>query len=92
MKDARELLAEKELELARVKKDLEALRIVAPLLRDEEDCVREAAERKQTSTVMPSLVQAEAVLDSPHAFSSRSSRWRDAAKRLFPVRRHSSAQ
>ena len=44
MKTIQEMLAERELELARVKKDLETLRIVAPLLRDEEDRVGEHAE------------------------------------------------
>jgi hypothetical protein len=87
----------KETELVEVKKELEALRIVAPLLRDEgdeEDGVSEAAEPTRTVTVMPSFVQAEAVLDSPHASSSGSSRWREAAKRFFPlasIRRRSEA-
>lgn len=93
MKNVHEVLVQKEIELARVEKDLEALRIVAPLLRDEEDWVSEAAEPTRTVTVMQhSLVQAEAVIDSPPASSSRRGRWREAAKRLFPgtsIRRHS---
>lgn len=42
------MLAQKELELARVGKELESLRIVAPLLRDEEDRVGESAEAGPT--------------------------------------------
>jgi len=38
------MLAHKELELARVGQELESLRIVASLLRDEEDRVGESAE------------------------------------------------
>jgi hypothetical protein len=52
MKNLQELLAQKELELARVEKEVEALRIVAPLLRDEEDSVSEAAEPTRTAAVM----------------------------------------
>ena len=64
-----EVLLQKELELVKVKKELEALRIVAPLLRDEEDWVREA---QPTLTVTgPSLVKAGAVIDSPPASSSQ---------------------
>jgi len=68
IKNVQEVLLKKELELARVKKELEALRIVAPLLRDEEDWVRETA--KPTLTVTgQSLIEAEAVIDSPPASS-----------------------
>jgi len=37
MKSAYELLLQKELDLAKVKKEVEALRVVGPLLQDEED-------------------------------------------------------
>ena len=60
MRDVQEVLLQKELELAKVKTELEALRIVAKLLRDEEDWVRESA--KPTLTVNgQSLIEAEAV-------------------------------
>jgi len=52
MKDVHEMLVQKEIELARVEKELEALRIVAPLLRDEEDWDSEAAEPTRTVTAM----------------------------------------
>ena len=55
-----QVLGQKECELAKVKKEVEALRIVATLLRDEEDWVRETA--KPTLTVTgQSLIEAEAV-------------------------------
>lgn len=44
MKTVHEILAQRELELASAMRELEALRIVAPLLRDEEDRVGEPAE------------------------------------------------
>ena len=60
MRDVQEVLLQKELELAKVKTELEALRMVAKLLRDEEDWVRESA--KPTLTVNgQSLIEAEAV-------------------------------
>ena len=43
IKNVQEVLVQKEFELAKVKKELEALRIVSTLLRDEEDWVRETA-------------------------------------------------
>jgi hypothetical protein len=62
MKTVQKLLAQKELELARVQKELEALRIVAPLLRDWGDCVSEVVEPTRTAAVMqPEAVQAETV-------------------------------
>ena len=60
MRNVQEVLLQKELELAKVKKELEALRIVAKLLRDEEDWVREAAQPSLTVTGQ-SLIEAEAV-------------------------------
>jgi len=43
MKNVHEVLLQKQIELARVKRDLDALRIVAPLLSDAEDRISEAA-------------------------------------------------
>lgn len=71
---------QKELELAKAKKELDALRIVVLLLRDEEDWVRETAVPTLTVTGQ-SLIEAETVtrsgsvnagfeLDSPPASSS----------------------
>lgn len=58
-----EMLVQKELDLARVEKELEALRIVASLLREEEDWVSEAATPiRNVSVVLRSAVQGEAVI------------------------------
>jgi hypothetical protein len=54
------VLLQKELELAKVKKELEALRIVAELLRDDGDWIRETARPTLTVTGQ-SLIKAEAV-------------------------------
>jgi hypothetical protein len=68
IKNVQEVLVQKELELAKVKKELEALRIVARLLRHEEDWVRWVSRPTLTATGA-SLVEAEAVIDSPPASS-----------------------
>jgi hypothetical protein len=80
IKNVQEVLVQKELELAKAKKELDALRIVVLLLRDEEDWVRETAVPTLTVTGQ-SLIEAETVtrsgsvnagfeLDSPPASSS----------------------
>jgi hypothetical protein len=62
MKNVHEVLVQKQSELARAAKKLEALRIVAPLLRDEEDCLSKVAEPTRTAAVMlQDAVQAETV-------------------------------
>jgi hypothetical protein len=94
IKNVQELLLQKELELAKAKKELEALRVVVPLLRDEEDWLREAA--PVLTVTGQSLIEAEAVtrlgsvnasfrLDSPPPSSSWRVRWREAANRFFPA-------
>jgi hypothetical protein len=95
IKNVQEVLVQKELELAKAKKELDALRIVVLLLRDEEDWVRETAVPTLTVTGQ-SLIEAETVtrpgsvnagfeLDSPPASSSWRVRWREAANRFFPA-------
>jgi hypothetical protein len=84
MKTIDEVLAQKELELAKVGKELDALRIVAPLLRGEEDGLSEAVETTRTPTVLQqSAVQDDAVIDSHPAFFSWWERWREATNRFF---------
>lgn len=93
MKNVPEVLLQKQIELASAMKELEALRIVAPLLRDEEDSASEAAEPTRTAAVMlREAVQAEAAIDLPPPSSSGGGRLREATKRFFPlasIRRHS---
>jgi hypothetical protein len=64
-----EVFSQKEFELAKVRKELEALRIVAELLMDVEDWPRVAVRPTLTITGQ-SLIEAEAVIDSLHASSS----------------------
>lgn len=96
MKNESEMLVQKELELARVRKEIEALQIVVPLLRDREDWVRETPEPALTVAVIRQLLaQNAAGINSPHASSSWRVRWREAANRFFPgisIRRHSEAR
>jgi hypothetical protein len=62
-KNVHEMLAQKELDLARVEKELQALRIVASLLRDEENWVKEASDPIRNVTVVKrSAAQGEAVI------------------------------
>jgi hypothetical protein len=92
MKDIDEMIVRKELELAKVGKELDALRIAAPLLRGEEDGLSEAVEPTRTLTVMqPSVAQDEGVIDLHPAFVSWLERWREATNRCFlvaPIKRH----
>lgn len=83
MKNVYEVLRQKELELTRLEKEVEALRIAAPLLSDEaKDLVPEAPKPALTAAVpqqpvrMPSPAVAAAV--NPPA---RAAGWEDAAKR-----------
>lgn len=58
-----EMLVQKELDLARVEKELEALRIVASLLQEEEDWVSEAANPiRNVTVVLRSDLQGETVI------------------------------
>lgn len=60
IKNVQEVLVQKELELAKVKRELQALRSVVKLLRDEDAWVREAAQPTLTVTG-ESLIEREAV-------------------------------
>jgi hypothetical protein len=84
-----EVLSQKELELARVKKELKALRIVAPLLREEGDRISETGEPTPTIPIIRQLfAQDEVVIDSPPCFLFVvGTLAREAAKRL--IRRYS---
>jgi hypothetical protein len=93
MKAIDQVLVQKELELARVGKELDALRIVAPLLRGEKDGLSETVETTQTPNVMQaSVAPDESVLDLQSVFSAWRKRWLEATNRLLAVaaiRRHS---
>jgi hypothetical protein len=82
MKNVYEVLRQKELELTRLEKEVEALRVAAPLLSDEKEQLVEAPKPTLTAAApqqpirIPAPVAAQAV--NPPA---RVAGWEDAAKR-----------
>jgi len=85
MKNVYEVLRQKELELARLEKEVEALRVAAPLLSDDKEASAEAAATKPTlATASPSVQQPiripqPAVNAAP--VQARAAGWDDSAKR-----------
>lgn len=82
MKNVYEVLRQKELEMARLEKEVEALRIAAPLLSDERESTTEtpkpilaAPPPQQPMRIPPPVVAAST---TPPA---RAAGWEDAAKR-----------
>lgn len=82
MKNVFEVLRQKEIELARLEKEVEALRVAAPLLSDEKEQPVDVSKPTLTATVpqqpirIPASVAAQAV-----APPARAAGWEDAAKR-----------
>ncbi len=81
MKNVYEVLRQKELELTRLEKEVEALRVAAPLLSDEKEQAVEAPKPTLTAAPaqpvrIPPVVAAQA--SNPPA---RVAGWEDAAKR-----------
>jgi hypothetical protein len=81
MKNVYEVLRQKELELARLEKEVEALRVAAPLLSEDKEVSAEAP--KPTLTAAPPAQQPiripqPAVQAAPQA---RAAGWEDTAKR-----------
>jgi hypothetical protein len=82
MKNVYEVLRQKELELARLEKEVEALRVAAPLLSDEKEPSIEAPKPTlatappQQPIRIPAAVAAQAV-----APTTRAAGWEEAAKR-----------
>ena len=84
MKNVYEVLRQKELELARLEKEVEALRVAAPLLSDEgKDGTGEVASKPtlatSTSPQQPIRLQQQAVNATPQ--TARAAGWEDTAKR-----------
>ena len=84
MKNVYEVLRQKELELARLEKEVEALRIAAPLLSEDKETATEAPR----PTLTPSAAQQPMRIPPPVVASSsstvppaRAAGWEDAAKR-----------
>jgi len=83
MKNVYEVLRQKELELARLEKEVEALRVAAPLLSDDKESL-EATNNKPTlasssSAQQPIRIPQAAVNASPQP--ARAAGWEDTAKR-----------
>ena len=84
MKNVYEVLRQKEMELTRLEKEVEALRLVAPLLSEEKEPVSEI-----TKSVLPAAVNAQPTARIPVPTTPtivapqpvRSAGWEDTAKR-----------
>jgi hypothetical protein len=83
MKNVYEVLRQKELELARLEKEVEALRVAAPLLSDDKEMSTDAGNNKptlaSTSPQQPIRIPQPAVNASPQP--ARAAGWEDTAKR-----------
>jgi hypothetical protein len=85
MKNVYEVLRQKELELARLEKEVEALRVAAPLLSDDKDSAAETPSVKPTlATTNPSPQQPIRIPQPAVAQvqpTARAAGWEDNAKR-----------
>jgi hypothetical protein len=83
MKNVYEVLRQKEMELTRLEKEVEALRLVAPLLSDEKEAVSDIAKPALATAVngpqTPIRVPSPAVVAA--AQPVRAAGWDDTAKR-----------
>jgi hypothetical protein len=84
MKNVYEVLRQKELELARLEKEVEALRVAAPLLSEDKEMVSDAAVSKPTLTTAAPSAQQPIRIPQPavnQAPAARAAGWEDTAKR-----------
>jgi hypothetical protein len=83
MRNVYEVLRQKELELTRLEKEVEALRVAAPLLSDDKDPSLDVASSKPslatTAPQQPIRIPQPAVNASPQP--ARAAGWEDTAKR-----------
>jgi hypothetical protein len=83
-KSIEDVLIKKQIEFVRVGKELDALRIVAPLLREEGENVSKVSEATQIlTTIQQSPATGEAVVDLRPTLFSWWERWREATNRFF---------
>ncbi len=80
MKNVYEVLRQKELELTRLEKEVEALRVAAPLLSEEKEQIAEAPKPSLTATAPQQPVRIPPVVAAAPA-PSRVAGWEEAAKR-----------
>ena len=83
MRNVYEVLRQKELELTRLEKEVEALRVAAPLLSDDKDTGLESTTSKptlaSTTPQQPIRIPQTAVNATPQP--ARAAGWEDSAKR-----------
>jgi hypothetical protein len=85
MKNVYEVLRQKELELSRLEKEVEALRVAAPLLSDDKESSAEPSNNKPTLASSTSISQQPIRLPQPalnaNPQPARAAGWEDTAKR-----------
>ena len=82
MKNVYEVLRQKELELTRLEKEVEALRVAAPLLSEEKEQLAEAPKPTLAAAPAQQPVRIPAAVASQGATApARVAGWEDAAKR-----------
>jgi hypothetical protein len=82
MKNVYEVLRQKELELTRLEKEVEALRVAAPLLSDEKEQLAEAPKPSLAPSAQPQPVRVPPVVAVQAANApARAAGWEEAAKR-----------
>jgi hypothetical protein len=86
MKNVYEVLRQKELELAKLEKEVEALRVAAPLLSDDKESGMETANNKPTLASSSSQSQQplripQPAIATPPPQQARAAGWEDSAKR-----------
>ena len=81
MKNVYEVLRQKELELTRLEKEVEALRVAAPLLSEEKETLAEAPKPTLTTTQPQPVRIPPVVAAQGGAAPARVAGWEDAAKR-----------
>jgi hypothetical protein len=80
MKNVYEVLRQKELELTRLEKEVEALRIAAPLLAEEKEPGTELSKPAMPATTPQPPIRIPAVVAAATT-PSRAAGWEDTAKR-----------
>jgi len=85
MKNVYEVLRQKEMELTRLEKEVEALRLVAPLLSEEKETISEAAKPALATAVGGPQATARIPIPTSAAIPApqpvRTAGWEDSAKR-----------
>lgn len=84
MKNVYEVLRQKELELSRLEKEVEALRVAAPLLSDDKDANSEAPVTAKPTLAPPAATPQQPIRIPQAAVAqpaARAAGWEDTAKR-----------